>query len=178
MYYEKTETSVLLYKGRFLDFVEHDVIIEANDPLPAKRQFFIHPGGVCVVPMHDDGRIVLVKQFRKPLERVFLEIPAGKIDPGETDTLNTGKRELQEETGYTAKTWIKLGQIIPCPGYCTEILHLYLAKDLEAGSQNLDHGEFVEVVELKIDEAIKMIHRNEIQDSKTINAIFMAKHYL
>lgn len=176
--HEKTLSSKLLYKGKFLDFKEDVVEIDTEPKIESFRQYMIHPGGVCIIPVLDDGRIVLEKQFRKPIEQILYEIPAGKIDPGENDPLGTAKRELQEETGYTAETWIDLGIIYPCPGYSTEILYLYLAKDLKAGEQNLDHGELIDIEIMSLEEIENKIYNGEIRDSKTINGIFLAKKYL
>jgi ADP-ribose pyrophosphatase len=171
---EKTLGTKMLHDGKFLKFIHHDIEIESDPPLQAIRQFIMHPGGVCVVPITDEGKIVLVEQFRKPVERYVLEIPAGKIDPGE-DTLVTAKRELQEETGFQAEEWHKLGEIIPCPGYSDEILYLYLAKKLSPGDQNLDLGEFVTCQEFSFHDVKKLILENKIQDAKTISAIFLAE---
>ena len=176
--HEKTISSKLLYQGKFLEFKEDKIEIDTEPKIEGFRQYLVHPGGVCIIPVLDNGDIILEKQFRKPLEKIILEIPAGKIDPGETDTLETAKRELQEETGYTAETWIDLGLIYPCPGYSTEVLQLYLAKDLKAGKQNLDYGELIELETLSLEEIEKKIHNGEIRDGKTITGIFLAKKYL
>lgn len=176
---EKTIDSRVLHKGLFLDFVEHDIEIENTEPLiKSKRQFFLHPGGVCVVPILDNDKIVLVRQFRKAVEKTLLEIPAGKIDPGETENIATAKRELREETGYTAKTWVDLGEIVACPGYCSEILYMFLAKDLIPGEQDLDHGEVVEKVILPIQEAKEMVFKGEITDAKTISALLLCEQHI
>ena len=174
---EITTDVKVLYDGTFLRFVHHEIEIEVDPPMKASRQFVLHPGGVCVIPVTNEGKIVLVEQYRKPIEQMLLEIPAGKIDPGE-DTLTTAKRELEEETGYTANDWQKLGEIVPAPGYSDEILYLYLAKDLKSGAQNLDHGEFVNCKEFSFDEIEKLIYENKLQDAKTISAIFLAKKSL
>ena len=176
--YEKTISSRIIHKGKFLDFKEDIVEIDTEPKIESFRQYMVHPGGVCIIPVLDDGKIVLEKQFRKPIEQIIYEIPAGKIDPGEKDPLGTAKRELQEETGYTAGTWIDLGIIYPCPGYSTEILHLYLAKDLKAGEQNLDHGELIDLVTLSLEEIETKIHNGEIRDGKTISGIYLAKQHL
>ncbi len=175
---EKTISSKLLLKGKFLDFIEDIIEIENHDGKHYTRQYLVHPGGVCVVPILDDKRIVLVKQFRKPLEKTILEIPAGKIDPGEPETLETARRELREETGFTAENWKYLGEIYPCPGYSTEILYIYVATGLKAGDQDLDEGEVVETEILSLPEITEKINSGEIKDSKTISAVFMALEYL
>lgn len=172
---EKTISSRTLLEGKFLRFVEDTIQIENHhSDKNYTRQYVIHPGGVCVVPVLDDGRVVLVRQFRKPLEKTILEIPAGKIDPHEKDLLGTAKRELKEETGYSAGEWKYLGKIYPCPGYSTEVLHVYLARELKAGEKNCDDGEVVENEIYSVEEIFQMVFGNEIEDSKTISAIFMA----
>lgn len=175
---EKSISSKLLHQGKFLCFKEDQVEIDTKPPVQASRQYLVHPGGVCVVPLLDNKRIVLIKQYRMPVGELLLEIPAGKIDPGETDNLATGKRELQEETGYTAKTWIDLGYILPCPGYSTERLYMFVAKDLVPGSQNLDHGEVIENHIITIDEALAKIKSGELRDAKTICGIYLAMCYI
>lgn len=175
---EKSISSKTLYQGKFLCFKEDHVEIQVEPPIRSLRQYLVHPGGVCVVPILDDKKIVLIKQFRMPVNDLLLEIPAGKIDHGETDNLLTAKRELQEETGYTAKTWIDLGYTLPCPGYSTEKLYIYLAKDLMPGAQNLDHGEVIENYIIGIDDALQKIKSGEIKDSKTIVGIYLALGYL
>ncbi len=175
---EKSISSKILYEGKFLCFKEDQVRILTKPPIESLRQYLVHPGGVCVVPILDNRKIVLIKQFRMPVNELLLEIPAGKIDPGETDNLETAKRELKEETGYTAKTWLDLGYTLPCPGYSTERLYIYLAKDLEPGVQNLDHGEVIENHIISIDEAIQKIRTGEIIDSKTIVGIHLALNHL
>jgi ADP-ribose pyrophosphatase len=175
---EKSISSKILYEGKFLCFKEDQVRILTEPPIESLRQYLVHPGGVCVVPILDNRKIVLIKQFRMPVNELLLEIPAGKIDPGETDNLETAKRELKEETGYTAKTWLDLGYTLPCPGYSTERLYIYLAKDLEPGVQNLDHGEVIENHIISIDEAIQKIRTGEIIDSKTIVGIHLALNHL
>lgn len=174
---EKRLDTKLLYKGKFLDFVEDHIEIQGSSPLKAIRQYFVHPGGVCVVPVLDDGTVILVEQFRTPIGKVIYEIPAGKMDQGE-DTLVTAQRELREETGYSAKTWIDLGHTHTCPGYSTEALHMYLAKGLIEGNQDLDHGEVVEVSKMKLEDLIAKIHDGSITDAKTIVALFLAMPHL
>ena len=174
---EKTLNIKTLHEGKFLKFVHHDIEIDVDPPIQAVRQFLLHPGGVCIVPVTKEGKIILVEQYRKPIEQSILEIPAGKIDPGE-DTLKTAQRELEEETGYSSNEWQKLGEIVPCPGYSNEILHIYIAKNLKPGKQNLDFGEFVTCHEFSFDEIKKLILENKLQDAKTISAIFLAEKIL
>ena len=133
----------------------------------ATREFVVHPGAVVVVPVLDDGRLVLVRQFRYPLSRVLLEFPAGKIDPGE-DIAACAARELQEETGYTAREWARAGIIHNAAAYSTERIELWFARGLSAGPQRLDEGEFLEVVALGEDELDALAARNELTDVKTL----------
>ncbi|MDD9898395.1 MAG: NUDIX hydrolase [Candidatus Melainabacteria bacterium] len=173
---ERTIRSQILYKGKFLDFMEDHVEIEVEPPMQASRQYFVHPGGVCVVPIIDD-QIALIKQFRSPVGEIIYEIPAGKLD-GKEDPFQAAKRELQEETGYSSTNWIDLGFIYPCPGYSTERLYIYLALDLVAGDQQLDHGEFVELEMMPLKHTHELIHQGQIPDAKTIAALFLAQRYV
>lgn len=143
----------------------------------SQREYVMHPGAVVVVALLPNGHVILEKQFRYPLNRVFIELPAGKIDAGE-DILITGQRELLEETGYSATDWIKLGQQHPCIGYSNEVIHMYLARSLTAGDHQLDADEHLEVFDLPFSQAIHMIQNGEITDGKTIVALHFAEKYL
>lgn len=141
------------------------------------REYVMHPGAVVVVPILPSGNIVLEKQFRYALQQVFIELPAGKIDINE-DVLNTGQRELLEETGYTANQWVKLGRQHPCIGYSNEVIHIYLASDLTAGAHQRDEDETLEIFDLSFEDCLAMIKNGEITDGKTIVALFLAEKYL
>ncbi len=143
----------------------------------ATREYVEHPGAVVVVPLLANGNVILEKQFRYPLHQVFIELPAGKIDAGE-DTLVTGQRELLEETGFSASEWIKLGHQHPCIGYSNEVIHMYLARCLSAGTHRRDDGEHLEVFEAPFEHCLSMIQSGEITDGKTIVALFLAEKYL
>ncbi len=143
----------------------------------SQREYVTHPGAVAVVPLLANGNVVLEKQFRYPLHQVFIELPAGKIDPGE-DILVTGQRELLEETGYSAAEWIKLGHQHPCIGYSDEVIHMYLARGLDAGSHQRDDDELLEVFEASFAECMSMIQNGQITDGKTIVALMLAEKYL
>lgn len=143
----------------------------------SQREYVIHPGAVVVVPILPNGNVILERQFRYPLRQVFIELPAGKIDKGE-DILATGQRELFEETGYTATEWVKLGHQYPCIGYSNEVIHMYLAHDLQAGVHQRDEDESLEVFEASFDRCIHMIQHGEITDGKTIVALFFAEKFL
>jgi ADP-ribose pyrophosphatase len=143
----------------------------------AQREYIVHPGAVLVVPVLQNGNIILERQFRYPLNQVFIELPAGKIDAGE-DTLITGQRELLEETGYSAAEWISLGHQHPCIGYANEVIYMYIARGLTAGAHQLDADEHLEVFDLPLVQCIQMVQSGEITDGKTIIALFLAEKYL
>lgn len=143
----------------------------------SQREYVLHPGAVVVVPLLPNGKLILERQFRYPLNQTFIELPAGKIDAGE-DILITGQRELLEETGYRATEWVKLGIQHPCIGYSNEVIHIYLASGLSAGEHCRDVDEALEVFELDFEDCISMVQRGEITDGKTIVALFFAEKYL
>ncbi len=167
--------SELLADGNLLK-VRRDSVRLPNGNV-SYREYVTHPGAVVIVPILPTGNVVLERQFRYPLHQVFIELPAGKIDPNE-DVLNTGRRELLEETGYTANDWVKLGHQHPCIGYSNEVIHIYLARGLVTGEHQRDEDETLEVFELSFTDCISMIQRGEITDSKTIVALFLAEKYL
>ncbi len=139
------------------------------------REYIRHLGAVVIIPLLPDGRMVFERQFRYPLRRVILELPAGKIDPGE-DILVTGQRELREETGYEADHWRHLGVTHPCVGYSDERIEIFLASGLRfAGEQALDHNEFIEIVQLTHDEAAAAVREGAITDGKTVTALYWAE---
>ena len=141
------------------------------------REYIVHPGAVLVVPLLDDGRLVFERQFRYPLGRAFIELPAGKIDAGE-DPLQTGQRELLEETGYSAAEWQYLTTLHPCIGYSDERIVVYLASGLTAGAHRRDHDESLELFELSLPQAMEAMRRGEITDGKTMIALFWAERHL
>jgi ADP-ribose pyrophosphatase len=138
----------------------------------ATREYVVHPGAVMIVPRLADGRYVMVRQFRYPLARVFLEFPAGKIDPGESP-LATAQRELAEEAGYAAAQWRPLGIIHPVISYSTEFIEMWQADVLTHVGSKLDEGEFLEVVERSHVELLAALDRGEITDSKTVAGLFL-----
>ena len=139
------------------------------------REVAVHPGGAVVVPVKEDGKIVMVKQFRYPFQKFLLEMPAGKLDRDE-DPMVCAVRELEEETGYITKNIVKLGSICTTPGFCTEVLHIFLAKDLIPGNHNREEGEHgMEVFEFTLDEIEKKITSGEIIDSKSMCGVQLYK---
>jgi ADP-ribose pyrophosphatase len=159
-----TGHSTLLSRG-FLELRRDEVRLP--DGQTATREFLRHPGAVAVVPLLDDGRMVLVRQFRYPVGRTLLEFPAGKLDAGE-DALACAQRELREETGYTAREWAFACEIHNAAAYSSESIWLYFARGLEPGPQNLDEGEFVEVVAVAPEELDALAARGELPDVKTL----------
>lgn len=171
----KIEKSEILYKGKVFDLQVDKIIYNSGNK--GVREIAVHPGGAVVLPVRDDGKIIIVSQFRYPFNKFMLELPAGKLDKDE-DPLNCATRELEEETGYRSKRIIKLGSICTTPGFCSEILHLFLARELSAGSHNREEGETgMEVFELSFQEIEEKIRTGEINDAKTICAIHLAKDY-
>lgn len=143
----------------------------------SQREYVLHPGAVVIVAQLDDGRLVLERQFRYPLQRVFIELPAGKIDQGEAPLL-TGQRELLEETGYSAREWVYLGLQHPCIGYSNEVIHIYLARGLSAGDHQRDEDEALQLFEAPLQECLAMVQRGEITDGKSIIALMWAEKYI
>ena len=166
--------SEIRYKGKVFDHQVDEIEYESGNK--GIREIAIHPGGAVVVPVKDDGKIILVKQFRYPLQKTLIELPAGKLDKSE-DPLVCATRELEEETGYTAKEIKKLGEIYTAPGYCTEVLHIYSASGLTSGNHNREEGEHgMEILEFSMDQIEKMILSGEITDAKTIVGIYYIKN--
>jgi ADP-ribose pyrophosphatase len=175
IYEEKTMKSEKIYEGKILN-LRIDTV-ELPDKKYSKREIVEHPGAVAIVPVTDDNCIILVKQFRKPVEKSLLEIPAGKLEINE-EPRETANRELKEETGYVSNKMEYLFEFFTSPGFSNEKMHLFLATGLVEGDAVPESDEFIEVVKINIDDLIKMIDRGEIVDSKTIVGIFMAKKYL
>lgn len=160
-----------LFRGAVFD-VARDRLREENG-VEIVREVVRHAGGAGCLPVFEDGRIALVKQYRHPARRDLLEIPAGKIEPDETP-MECAARELAQETGFRAGRIEPLADFYSTPGFCEERLYVYLATGLEPVKQMLDHDEFIEIVYLSLNEAIAMAERSEIEDSKTIIALLLA----
>jgi len=152
--------------------IERDRLKEENG-FEIVREVVRHPGGAGCLPLFDDGRVALVKQYRHPARCELLEIPAGKIEAGETP-MESAARELEQEIGFRAGRIEHLADFYSTPGFCEERLYVYLATELTPVEQNLDHDEFVEIVYLPLAEAVAMAARNELEDSKTIIALLLA----
>jgi ADP-ribose pyrophosphatase len=154
-----------VYRGNFLD-VRHDVVA-LPDGSTATREYIVHPGAVVVVPVLDDGRLVLVRQHRYPLGRVLLEFPAGKIDPGEP-TRTCALRELAEETGYRAAELARAGILHNAAAYSNEFIEIWFARGLSLGGQSLDHGELIDVHLMSEAELEALAGQGELTDAKTL----------
>jgi len=164
----------LAYDGHFLKVTRDR--IRLPDGAETVRELIRHPGAVVILPLLPDGRVLLERQFRYPNDRVFIEFPAGKIDPGE-DPLATAKRELEEETGYTASEWNFVCTIHNAIAYSDEHLDIFLARGLLEGEAKLDEGEFLELFSATIPELLDMVKRGEITDVKTIIGTFWLEKF-
>lgn len=169
---EKTEKQTYIYKGRIINLRCDDITLP--DGKEAKREVVEHPGGVCVLPITENDEVIFVRQFRYPYSEIILEIPAGKRDSKDEDTLECGKRELREETGATAEKYTFLGELYPSPGYVGEIIYMYMAENLTFGDTDPDDDEFVETVKIPFDKALEMVMNGEIKDAKTQVSILKA----
>lgn len=161
--------SEVAYDGHFLK-VQRDTV-RLPDGKQSKREYIRHPGAVVVLPIMDDGRVLLERQYRYPLQDVFIEFPAGKIDPDE-ESLACAKRELAEETGYTASQWDFLCTIHNAIAYSDEHLDLYVARGLIAGESKLDEGEFLETFAATVPEMLEWVRAGKISDVKTVIGTF------
>jgi ADP-ribose pyrophosphatase len=172
---EKTIDSEEIFDGKVVKLFRDNV--ELENGYKATREVIRHPGGVCVAAVDEDENIYFVKQFRYPFQTVLTELPAGKLEYGESHR-ECGIRELKEEIGAEAESFEYMGCLYPTVAYDTEIIHMYLARGLSFGSQHLDDGEFLDVIKMPLKEAYDKVMNNEIRDSKTQLAILKAVHML
>lgn len=166
--YEKTVKSKTVYDGTVLHILVDDV--ELPDKRTAKREIVVHQGGVCVAALDENNNLFFVRQFRYPYKEVVLELPAGKLEMGQTP-LENGRRELKEETGCTGYSFISLGQLYPSPGYTGEIIHLYACRVKSQGEQRPDDDEFLETEKIPMQKAVEMVLNNQIPDAKSQVAV-------
>jgi ADP-ribose pyrophosphatase len=165
-----------IFKGKVFDLQVDEIEYESGNK--GIREVAIHQGGSVIVALTDDYKIVMVNQFRYPLQRYLYELPAGKLEQGE-DPQVCALRELKEETGYNANSIIKLGSIVTTPGFCTEMLHIFLAQELTNGDHSREEGEFgMQIIELTLKEIEDKIKNGDIYDAKTISGIMLAKLHL
>lgn len=169
---EKTLNSEYIYKGKIIKLRVDEA--ETCNGNTAKREVIEHGGGVCVLPIDKDGNVYLVKQYRYPYSEIIAEVPAGKRD-GDEQPLICGKRELQEETGITAENYFFAGELYPTPGYCGEIIYMYIATGLAFGTTSPDEDESLDVIKLPLNQAIQLVLDGEIKDAKSQSVILKAK---
>ena len=167
--------TALMYDGNFIRVCKDNVLLP--DGKTSTREYITHPGAVAVLAVLDNGNLVMERQFRYALQREFIELPAGKIDDNE-DILLCAQRELLEETGYVASEWTHLTTVWPCIGYADERMEYFIARGLTYQGRNLDDGEFLEVFELSLPEAIEWIRQGKINESKTIVGLFLLEKTL
>lgn len=172
---ESTLTSETVYQGRLLQ-VKLDRVRLPNGG-ESTREYIVHPGAVVVLPVFDNGDVLLERQHRYPLRRDFIEFPAGKIDSGE-DELQCGQRELREETGYDAREWSHVTTLYPCIGYANERLEFFLARQLEFVGHARDSDEFLEVLRVPFDEAMAWLRSGKICETKTVVGMFWLEKIL
>ncbi len=163
--YEKTLVSETVFQGRFLH-VKRDGVQLPDGSLDT-REFIVHPGAVMIVPLMDDGRVVVERQYRYPVERAMIEFPAGKLDAGES-SLACAKRELLEETGYVAAEWAQAGVTHPVISYATEFIDIWFARGLSLQERQLDAGEFLDVLTLEPEVLFKAVQQGVLTDAKTL----------
>lgn len=165
---EKTLKEQLIFDGRVITVYHNEALLPNGTT--AMREIVAHPGGVCIAALTEEKELLFVRQFRSPYGEVITELPAGKLEKGE-DPLKAGIRELSEETGAAAEKIVSLGKLYPTPGYCGEIIHMYLATGLSFGDQHTDDDEFLDVLRIPLDKAVAMVMADELRDSKTQTAV-------
>jgi len=164
-----------VYDGTLLKV--HRDVVRLPDGSAGVREYIRHPGAVAIVPLFDDGAVLLERQFRYPHAREFIELPAGKLEPGEPH-LDTAKRELAEETGYSAAEWTRLGVIHTAIAYTDEAIELYLARRLTQTERKLDDGEFLELLTVPFEEALEMVRDGRITDAKSVTGLLWVDKWL
>jgi ADP-ribose pyrophosphatase len=166
---EKTISKEQIYSGKIIDLYVEEV--ELPNKKTGKREIVKHPGAVAVLAVTEEGKLLMVEQFRKPLEKTIIEIPAGKLESGE-NPLECAKRELLEETGYSCKKLEPIGSFYTSPGFADELIHLFFTDSLvKQGAQMTDEDEFLNVMEVSVDEARQMVRDERIHDAKTAYSV-------
>lgn len=172
---EKQLDSTVVYQGGFLTVYQDHVSLPEGQS--GVREYIRHPGAVAILALDREDHLIMERQYRYPAGREFLEIPAGKIDPGEAREI-CARRELREETGFEAHSWVYLGTAFPCIGYSDEQISYYLARELTQHPRQLDHGEFLEVIRLPLAEAMSKSLNGEICDSKSLVGLHWLSAFL
>ena len=173
---EKQVSSEDIFDGVILH-VKRDVAALSNGNT-AVREVIRHIGAVCVIPVTEDNRVIMERQYRYPLDRVILEIPAGKLDAPDEDRLSAIKRELREETGYSADEWTELGDFHPAPAYSDEYITMYMARKLRRGDRHLDEDEFLDVCTVPLKDLVENVMAGKISDAKTQVCVLKAARLL
>lgn len=173
---EETLSQETIYDGKILALRRDMARLE--DGSEAVREVLVHPGGVCVVPIDAEGMLYTVRQFRYPMMAVTEELPAGKLDGAGEDPGQAALRELSEEIGATPGSFVSLGKLLASPGFCTEVLHLYLARELTFAQAHPDPDEFLQLCRTPFDEAVEKVMDGTLTDAKTVAGILKAREYL
>lgn len=173
---EEKIASEEIYDGAIMHITRDTVSLPDNNT--AYREIMHHVGAVCVIPVDSDGNVILERQYRYAAGTVMTEIPAGKLDSPTEDRLSAAKRELREETGYTAESWHCLGDFYPAPAYSTERITMYLARELKRGERELDEDEFLTVFTMPLTELVAMVNEGKIPDAKTQLAALRAQQVI
>lgn len=160
---EKKTNSSLIYDGHIIKVFRDEVSLEGN---PAVREVVRHKGAAAILAIDEKGKAFFVEQFRYPIDKALFEAPAGKIDEGETP-VECAKRELLEECGVTAEKWTELGPMLSSPGFCDEVIYLFLAEKLSFANPNPDEDEFLDIIKIPLSEALARLRKGEIADAKT-----------
>ena len=165
MLIEKEKDSQLMFDGRVLHLYRDTVIL--SDGSESVREYCKHNGGVCVLPLTDEGEVICVRQYRYAHRKITLELPAGKLEPTDVDVRAAALRELREETGAECNELIYMGDMYPSPALMDEVIHMYFARGLRCGQNDLDDGEFLECERILLDKMVDMVMRGDIPDAKT-----------
>lgn len=173
---ERIDRSEPVFRG---DLLKVDrVYVTLPNGKNALRECVRHVGAVAILPVDSDGTVYLEKQFRTALNDLLIEIPAGKLNAKDEDRLLAAKRELREETGLTADSWLELAQVCTAPGFCDEKITIFLARGLTKGETEPDEDEFIRIIPVPYDELYRMTLRGELHDAKTVSAILLAREHL
>lgn len=172
---EQALDSADVLRGHFLHVKRDTVRLPGGET--ATREYVVHPGAVMVIPLLDDGRVLLERQYRYPMQRVMIEFPAGKLDPGE-DSLICAQRELREETGYTASAWARAGVLHPVISYATEFIDIWFARGLQAGERQLDAGEYLDVFSATPAQLLDWCRDGSVTDAKTLTGALWLQNVL
>ena len=171
----KINNRINIHQGKVYSLIKETVTLDNG--ITTDMEFIEHPGATAIIPLLNKNHIVLLNQYRHALRKYIWEIPAGTLDPRES-ALNCAKRELIEETGFSAGQWHRLGEVTPVPGYSDERIHIFLATDLQPAERHLDKDEIIQVHEVECEKALQMMRRGEIQDAKSIAGLFLASEWL